>query len=93
VYLRVMKCQETKKKMHSEKLRNWKSSSNFIRCVKPRIMEWARRVSQIPESKMLNNFWKEGYIERDHMENLEIYGKILIWLSKKRYWLVWNGYL
>jgi len=56
-------------------------------------MEWARRVSQIPESKMLNNFWKEGYIERDHMENLEIYGKILIWLSKKRYWLVWSGYL
>jgi hypothetical protein len=72
--------------MHSEKLHNWKSSSDFIRCVKPRIMVWARRVAHIQENEMLHNFWKEDYKERENMENLEIYGKILIWICKERDW-------
>jgi hypothetical protein len=49
-------------------------------------MVWARRVAHIPENKMLNNVWKKDYKERDHMENLEIYGKILIWICNERHW-------
>jgi hypothetical protein len=46
-------------------------------------MVWARRVARIPENEMLNNVWKEDYKERDHMEDLEIYGKILIWICNE----------
>ena len=72
--------------MHGEKLHDWKTSQNFIKCVKPRIMVWARRVACVPENDKLNNFWKEDCKERDHMEKLEIYGKILIWIFKEREW-------
>jgi hypothetical protein len=49
-------------------------------------MVWARRVAHIPENEMLNNFWKIDYKEREHMENLGILGKILIWICKERDW-------
>jgi hypothetical protein len=49
-------------------------------------MVWARRVACVPENDKLNNFWKEDCKERDHMEKLEIYGKILIWIFKEREW-------
>lgn len=75
--IRVMKYQQIGK-MHNKNLHDWKPSPNFIRCVKPRIMVFAEHVAHIPENERLTNFWKEDNKKRDYLEDLEVYGKILI---------------
>jgi hypothetical protein len=49
-------------------------------------MVWAGHVAHIPENEMHTNFWKEDYREENHLEDQNIYGKILIWICKERDW-------
>ena len=73
-----------KKKLHNEELSNLFCSSNIIPVIKSRRMGWARHVAGMEKRRVHTGFWWGNLRERDHLEDLDVDGRImLIWIFKK----------
>jgi hypothetical protein len=53
------------------------SSSNIIRMTKTRVM-WVERVARMGGTRNEYNFWSENLKGRDHSEDLDVEGRIIL---------------
>jgi hypothetical protein len=52
--------------------------------IKSRRMSWARPVARMGEMRMCKKFWLQDLKGRDHSEDLDIDGKIILeWILEK----------
>jgi hypothetical protein len=61
---------------HTEELHNLYASPNFIRAIKSRWMRWTEHVARMGE--MHSGFWLEHLTLRDHLEDLDGDGNIIL---------------
>jgi len=60
------------------------ASPNNIRVIKSRRMRWAGSVARMGETRMLKIFWFEDLKGRNHSEDLDVDGKIILeWVLGK----------
>jgi hypothetical protein len=65
-------------KLHSEELNDLYSSPNIVRAIKSRRMRWAGHVARIGERRGLSGVWWGNLRERDHLEDPDIAGRIIL---------------
>jgi hypothetical protein len=81
------------RKVHNEELHNLYYSPNIIR-IKSRRMRWAWHVARMGIKGMHIGFWRESRKERDHQEELDVCGRIILrWILEKQYGMVWTGFI
>jgi hypothetical protein len=66
------------RKLHKEELHNLYSSPSIIRMIKSRRMRWAGNVARMGRRGMHMRFRWESQKERDHQEDLNIGGRIIL---------------
>jgi hypothetical protein len=70
--------------LHNEELLNSYGSPSIIRIIKSRRMRWAGHVARIGRRGMHIAFWCEGQKERDHQEDLDVVGRIILrWILER----------
>jgi hypothetical protein len=75
------------RKLHNEELHNLYSSSSIIRMIKSKRMRWAVHVVRLRRRGTLVCYWLEGQEERDHWEDQDVGGCIiLVWILER-----WDG--
>jgi hypothetical protein len=80
------------RKLHNEEPHNLCSSSSIIRMVKSRGDEMVQHVACKGRRGLRIRFWQETQEERDHLEDLDAGGMILIRLILERVdGVVWTG--
>jgi hypothetical protein len=68
--------------------------SNIIRVIKPRIIIWAGHVARMGRGKVHTGFCWGNLRERDHLENLEINGRIILkWIFMRWDREAWFGFI
>jgi hypothetical protein len=75
--------------LHNEELNDLYSLQNIIRVIKSRRMRWERHVECVEEGRgeVHIGFWWVHLRERDHLEDPDIDGRILLrWIFRK-----WDG--
>jgi hypothetical protein len=65
-------------KNHIEGLHNLYSSLSIIRMMKSRRMRWAGHVARIGRRGTYIEYWWESQKERDHWEDLDVGGRIIL---------------
>jgi hypothetical protein len=77
---RVLKREEISRewrRLHNGELYELYSSSNIIRVIKSRIIIiWAGYVAWMGRVEMCTGFWWGDLMERDHLENLDVDGRV-----------------
>jgi hypothetical protein len=72
------------RKLHNEELHNLYSSPSIIKMVKSRWMRWAGSVAQIWRIRMHIGHWLESQKERDHCEDQNIGGWVMLkWILER----------
>ena len=72
------------RKLHNEELNGLYSSPNIIQVIKSRRMGWAKLVAHIGDRRGVYRIWWGGLVERDHLEDLHIDGRVILrWIFKK----------
>jgi hypothetical protein len=66
------------RKLHNEERHNLHSSRSIIRIIKVRKIRWAGRVARMGKRGMNIEFWWETQKERDHWENPDVGGRIIL---------------
>jgi hypothetical protein len=80
------------RKLHNEELHNLYSSPDIIRIIKSRRMRWAGHVARMEMRGMHIAYWWECEKERDHYENLDVGGWIILkWILQRQDGVVWTG--
>jgi len=75
------------RKLHTEALNDLCCSPNVVRVIKSRGMRWARHVAHTGGGEMYTGFWWGKLREREHLENPEIGGRIILrWIFRKWDW-------
>jgi hypothetical protein len=68
------------RKQHNKELHDLYSSPSIIRIIKPRRMRWGSRGTRI-------DYWWESHRERDHQEDQDVGGWIILgWILER-----WDG--
>jgi hypothetical protein len=75
------------RKLHNEELRELYSSPSIIRIIKVRRMRWAGHVALMREKRIAYRLLWESQRERDHYENQDVGGWIILGRILKR----WDG--
>jgi hypothetical protein len=73
---------------------NYKHSQSIIRMIKSRMIIWARHVAWMGRSWMYIGGWWESQKERDHQEDRDVGGRIILkWILDRMMWyeLGWSG--
>jgi hypothetical protein len=65
------------RKLHNEKLHNLYASPNIMRIIKSR-MRWAGYVARMGRRGMHIGYWRESRRERDHWEDQDVVGWIIL---------------
>jgi hypothetical protein len=80
------------RKLHNEEIRDLYSSSSRIRIIKPRRMRWAGHVHVWWRRGTRIGYWKVNQRERDHWEDQDVGGLIIIESILKRWdGVMWTG--
>jgi hypothetical protein len=66
------------RKLLNEELRHLHSSSSIIRIIKSRRMRWAGHVARMGRIGTLKDYWWESQKERDHYEDQNVNGWIIL---------------
>jgi PAS domain-containing protein len=66
------------KKLHNEELNNLYCSPNIIRMIKSMRMRSAGQVARMERRGRYIEFWSERQKERDHWEDLDVGGSIIL---------------
>jgi hypothetical protein len=66
------------RKLHNEELRNLYSSPSIITTTNSKRMRWAEHVACIQTKGMHIGYWWESRKERDHYEDIEVGGRIIL---------------
>jgi hypothetical protein len=78
------------RKLHNEELHNLNSSPNIIRTIKSRI-KWAGHVERMGRRGMDIGFWWESRRGRNHQQDLDVGGRIILkWISARQDAVVWT---
>jgi hypothetical protein len=72
------------KRLHNEMLNNLYTSPNIIRMIKSRRMRWVGHVARMGRSGMHIGFWWEIRKVRDHWEDPDVGGRIILkWILER----------
>jgi hypothetical protein len=72
------------RKLHNEELHNLYCSSSIIRMIKSRKMRWAGHVARMGRRETRIGFWWERRKGRDHQEDLDVGGRIILrWILER----------
>jgi hypothetical protein len=72
------------RKHHSEELHDLYSSHNIVRVIKPRRIRWARYVEHMGKAEACTRFWLENLMERDHLGDPGLNGRIILrWIFRE----------
>jgi hypothetical protein len=72
------------RKLHNEEPRNLYDSQGIITVIKSRRMIWAGHVARMGRRGMHIGFWWESQKERDHKEDLDVGGRIILkWILER----------
>jgi hypothetical protein len=66
------------RKVHKDELHSLYSSPNIVRVTKPRGIKWAGHVARMEEGEMFTGFWLGGPKLRDHWEDQDVAGRIIL---------------
>jgi hypothetical protein len=66
------------RKLHNEELHNLYCSPSIIRIIKSRRMRWAGLVARMGRRGTHIGLWWESQKERDHQEDLDVGGRIIL---------------
>jgi hypothetical protein len=64
-------------RLHNEELYDLYSSTNIIPVIKSRRMSWAGHVARMGRGEVRTGFWWGDLMERDHLKDLGIDGRII----------------
>jgi hypothetical protein len=79
-------------KLHNEEHYDLYSSPNIIRVIKSRRMRWAEHVALCGGGEVHIVFWWGNLSERDHLEEPEVDGRIILeWVYGKWVGRAWTG--
>jgi hypothetical protein len=82
------------KKLHNEELHNLYFSPNIIRMIKSRRMRCAGHVARVGRRGMHIGYWWERQKERDHYEDQDISGRVILKFTLERQvWVVTTGFI
>jgi reverse gyrase len=73
------------RKVHNEELHNLYSSSSIIKMMKSRRMRWAGNIARMRRRGMHRGYWWDSHKERDHWENQDVCGWIILKWILERY--------
>jgi hypothetical protein len=72
------------RKLPNEELHNLHSSPNIIRVINSRSMRWTGHIARMGKRGMHIGFWLESQKERDHYEDLDVGGRIILkWILEE----------
>jgi hypothetical protein len=72
------------RKLHNKELRNLYSSPSIIRKIKSRRMKCAGHVARMRVKRKRMRFWWESHNKKDHYEDLDIGGRIILrWMLER----------
>jgi hypothetical protein len=72
------------RKLHNEELHNLHGSPSIIRIIMSRRMRWAGHAARTGGRGMNIRFWCETRKERDHWEDLDVGGRIVLeWILER----------
>jgi hypothetical protein len=74
-----------RRKLHNEELRDLYSSPSLIRIIKSRRMRWAGHVARMGRRETRIDYWWESQIERDHEEDQDVGGLIILGWNLERW--------
>ena len=79
------------RRVNSEELHNFLSLPNFVLAINSRRLRWADCIAHMEKKEMYTGFWWRNLRTRDYLENLGIYGRIILkCILKNRMW-AWAG--
>jgi hypothetical protein len=74
-------------KLHNEELHNLYSSFSIVRMIKSRRMIWAGYIACMVRRGMRIEFWWESQKERDHYEDQDVGGWVILkWILDRMGW-------
>jgi hypothetical protein len=80
------------RKLHNKELRDLYSSPSIIRIIKWRRMRWAGDVAQLGRRETHIGYWWESQRERDHWEDQDVGGWIILgWILERWDGVMWIG--
>jgi len=80
------------RRWHNEELNDLYSSPNIVRVIKSRRMRWAAHVACMGEERGCIGSWWGNRRERDHWEDLDVDGWIILgWIFRRWDVGIWNG--
>jgi hypothetical protein len=72
------------RELHNEKLHNLNSSPSIIRMIESRRMRWEGHVALMGEKRITLGYWWESQKERDHLEDQDVGGWIILkWMLER----------
>jgi hypothetical protein len=81
-----------RRKLHNEELRDLYSSPSIIRMVKSRRVRWAAHVALMGRRETSIGYWWVSQRERDHYEDQDVVGWIILrWILQRSDGVVWTG--
>jgi hypothetical protein len=80
------------RKLHNEELHDLYSSPSIIRIIKSRRMRWAGHVARMGRRGTRIDYWWESQRERDHWEDQDVGGWIILgWILERQFEVMWTG--
>jgi hypothetical protein len=80
------------RKLHNEELRDLYTSPSIIRILKSKRMRWAGHVARMGRRATLIDYWWESQTERDHKEDQDVDGWIILrCILEKWDGVMWTG--
>jgi hypothetical protein len=66
------------RRLHTEKLYALYSSANIIQAIKSKRIGWVGHVAYIGDRELHTGFWWGDVMERDHLEDIGVDGRIML---------------
>ena len=73
-----MELTQEKSKLYTDEFHDLRSSPNTIRMIKSRTMRWVVHVASMGKKRGTYRVQWKNLNERDHLEDLDVYGRIII---------------